>query len=218
MTVMKKYLTEEEQTLLLSTVKQYSDVLARRDYAWIRLLKDTGFRVTEFSLMTVRSALTALNVGYIYIPREHRKGKKKDHTKLVTNVVREALLDLLDIRREMGYLDEGDVPLMMSRKNVAMSVRAFQHRIAYWARHAGIPGHVSPHWLRHTRAMNIMRRSTSNDPRGIVQAELGHSTIQSSGVYTQLSREALHLALQEIDGSPKLRKRDVRKLHAGRPA
>lgn len=216
--MLKRYLTDTEQTLLLSTVKQFSDVLARRDYAWMRLLNDTGFRVTEFSLMTVRDAMTALQSGYIFIPREHRKGKKRDHSKLVTEPVRRALLDLLDIRREMGYLDDGEVPLVMSRKHGVMSVRAYQQRVALWAQFAGIPGNVSPHWFRHTRAMNIMRRTTSNDPRGIVQAELGHANIASSGIYTTVSREDLIAALKEVDGGTPIRKRNVRRMYEGRVA
>ena len=217
MRTMRKYLTEEEQKLLLSTVKQYRDVLARRDYACMRLLKDTGFRIGEFTLMTVNSALMALKVGYIHIPREHRKGKKSHHDKYVTEPVREALIDLLDIRREMGYTEtDGDVPLVMSRKHGGMTVRAYQQRVAHWAKEAGIPGNVSPHWFRHTRAMNIMRKSHSKDPRSIVQAELGHSSIQSSGIYTGISKEDLIKALEEIDGTKPIRKRNVKRIYEGR--
>jgi site-specific recombinase XerC len=214
--ITKRYFTEPEQKLLLSTVNRLKDVIARRDYAWMRLLKDTGFRVGELSKLTVATALIALQVGYIHIPATNRKGKKRHHDKLVTAPVREALTDLLDIRREMGYTDTGDVPLIMSRKGIGMSVRAFQHQVAHWASEAGIPGNPSPHWFRHTRAMNIMRRSTSNDPRGIVQAELGHASIASSGIYTQMSKEDLERHLQEIDGVPGLRKRAVKKLVEGR--
>jgi site-specific recombinase XerD len=214
--MLKKYLTETEQIQLLSAPKKLKDVLARRDYAWMSLLKDTGFRITEFSRISVRAAMLALQTGYIYIPREHRKGQKRDHSKLVTEPVRTALLDLLDIRREMGYLDDGEVPLIMTRKHVGMSVRAFQHRIAYWARIAGIQGKVSPHWLRHTRAMNIMRRSNARDPRGIVQAELGHDSITSSGIYTGVTREELIEALNEVDGPRRYRKRDMRGFYQGR--
>ena len=216
--MLKRYLTEEEQRLLLSTPKKHSDVIARRDYAWIRLLRDTGFRITEFSLMTVLDAQTALNVGYIYIPKLHRKGKRADHSKLVTQPVRAALLDLLDIRREMGYADTLDAPLVMSRKHGRMGVRAYQQRVAHWAQLAGIPGNVSPHWLRHTRAMNIMRRTTSNDPRGIVQAELGHASIASSGIYTAISREDLQKALEEVDGKWPIRKRNVKRAYERRAA
>jgi site-specific recombinase XerC len=213
MTGIKKYFTEEEQKLLLSTAGKLRDVIARRDSAWMRLLINTGFRIKEFSLLSVETALMALKVDYIHIPREHRKGQKRHHDKLVTQPVREALIELLEIRREMGYTDTG--PLVMSRKHGAMTIRAYQQRVAYWAKVAGIPGNCSPHWFRHTRAMNIMRRSTSNDPRGIVQAELGHLNISSSSIYTEISREQLASELQEIDGVH-LKKRQVRRAYEGR--
>lgn len=216
--MLKRYMTEEEQKTLLSTVKQYSNVLARRDHAWMRLLKDSGFRIQEFSKITVRTALVALQINYIHIPRAHRKGKKRDHEKLVTEPVREALLDLLDIRREMGYYDEGDVPLVMSRKGEGMTVRAYQHAVRKWARAAGIPGNVSPHWFRHTRAMNIMRRTTARDPRGIVQAELGQASISSTSIYTGITREDLQEALNEVDGSKPIRKRSARREYERRVA
>lgn len=214
MRTMKRYLTEDEQRLLLSTPKKFNHVVARRDYAWMRLLTVTGFRIGELQKLTVATALLALKVGYIHIPREHRKGKKSPLEKYVTQPVRESLIDLLDIRREMGYTDTGDVPLVMSRKQGGMTIRAFQQRVAYWAQAAGIASNVSPHWFRHTRAMNIMRKSTSNDPRGIVQAELGHASIQSSGIYTEMTKEDLALALEEIDGKPSIRKRQVEKMMA----
>ncbi|MCB5187396.1 tyrosine-type recombinase/integrase [Methylobacillus caricis] len=207
--MMKRYLTEGEQRLLLSAPKKFSDVLAQRDYAWMSLLNLTGFRVTEFSLLTVGCAHNALKLGYVFIPREHRKGKRKDHSKLVTQPVRDTLHELLNIRERMGYINHPDQPLVMSRNSKAMSVRSYQARVAHWAALAGLPDGVSPHWFRHTRAMNIMARTTSRDPRGIVQAELGHASIASTGIYTAVTREAMAAALNEVDGVV-VRKRAVR--------
>lgn len=218
MNIMKRYLTEQEQTRMLQTCGKLRDVIARRDHAVMRTLIHSGFRITEFSLLTVATAKEALKSNYLFIPRASRKGKKQDLTKLVTHPLRESLSDLLNIRREMGYEDIGDAPLVMSRKGVRMTVRAYQQRVAYWTKQSGIPGKVSPHWLRHTRAMNIMRRSTSNDPRGIVQAELGHASISSTSIYTEISREHLEEQLAVIDGVKPTRKRDVKKLYEGRVA
>jgi site-specific recombinase XerC len=58
--------------------------------------------------------------------------------------------------------------------------------------------------------MNIMRRSKSNDPRGIVQGALGHASISSSGIYTRLSKEELQQRLEEVDGKPRIAKKEVR--------
>ncbi|MTD32435.1 tyrosine-type recombinase/integrase [Paludibacterium denitrificans] len=59
---------------------------------------------------------------------------------------------------------------------------------------------VTPHFFRHTRAMNIMRSSEADDPRGIVQKALGHSTVATTGIYTEPSREDIEATLEAIDG------------------
>lgn len=215
-TVMRRYLTEEEQIRLLKTIKQFAAVHARRDSAWIHLLLHSGMRIGEFSLMTVGDALSALQTGYIFIPKEHRKGKRKDFSALVTQPVRAALSELIDIRHEMGFEHDPTAPLVMSRKNQGMSIRAYQQRLSFWVIKSDLHLPASPHWLRHTRAMNIMRKSTSRDPRGVVQGALGHASIASSGIYTQMSREDLDSALSEVDNKPMLRKRDMLRVYERR--
>lgn len=216
MEVMRRYLTEEEQSRLLKTVGQYAGPIPRRDGACMRLLAGTGMRLNELVTCTVGDAMAALENGYLFVPRERRKGGRKDHSYLVTEPVRQALQDLLAVRSTLGHAPDPAAPLVMSRKHAGMSARGFQQRVAYWAGVAGIQARVSPHWFRHTRAMNIMRRSTSHDPRGVVQAALGHSSIGSTGIYTRISKEDLAAALQEVDGARGLRKRDMRRAYERR--
>lgn len=216
-----RYLTEEEQHRLLRAMKlQSGDVLARRDYAWMRALIHSGMRLGEFSRLTVGSALAALKEGWVFIPREHRKGQRRDHTVLVTAPLREALQDLLAVRALMTGCRAGHEsdPLVISREGGGLCPRMFELRAKRWAEVAELPAGFSPHWLRHTRAKNIMRRSTSNDPRGVVQAALGHASIASTGVYTVVSREELAEALEEVDGAGDRRrvKRGLRRAFEGR--
>jgi site-specific recombinase XerD len=89
---------------------------------------------------------------------------------------------------------------MVSRKHRPMSVRAFQYALAQWAQRAGIVHEITPHWLRHTRAMNILRRSTAREPLRLVQAALGHANLASTGVYIRVSREELEAELTAVDG------------------
>jgi site-specific recombinase XerD len=213
---MERYLTEAQQGELLRTINKHAGLLARRDSAWVRLLQSTGMRLNELVLMTVGDAELALRHGRLFVPKERRKGGQRDHDYLVTEPVRRALLDLLAVRREQGHADILSAPLVMSRKHVALTARAYEQRVASWAELAGLGEKVSPHWFRHTRAMNIMRRSTSSDPRGVVQAALGHASISSTGVYTRVTKEAMDAALREVDGQPRLRRRDARRAYEGR--
>lgn len=218
--MMRRYLTEDEQARLFKTIGNTAGRRARRDYQALKLMRDTGMRANEFVLISVHAAEAALETNYLYVPKQHRKGGKHDHTVLVTSPIRDALRALIEIHAALmeGALPDPERPLLLSRLKRGMSVRALELRVAYWAKRAGLPPGVSPHWFRHTRAMNIMRRSTARDPRGVVQGALGHATIASSAVYTQLSREEFEAALHEVDGAPRYRKRDIRRLHLVREA
>ncbi len=204
--MLRRYFTPEEQQKLLATVGQYKDVLARRDHAWIRALLYSGERIEEFSLSSLGAALDALRSNYHFLPREHRKGKKKDHRVFVTAPLREAFEDLIKVHFEMmgGEHSHLDYPLVLSRQNAGgatgMTVRSFQKRMKEWAVMAGLPKDSSPHWLRHTRAINVMRKSQAEDPRGVVKAALGHDSISSTGVYTGTLKEDVEEALATADG------------------
>lgn len=222
MRAFERYLTDAEQRKLIQTMKlQSGNPAAKRDLHWVQALIHTGMRLHEFATMTVGDALEALRTGWIFIPKARRKGKRADHTVLVTVPVRQALQGLLAARVEMvggGSCHEG-APLVVSRHGGALCERQYQIRLRHWAMLAELPEGVSPHWLRHTRAKNIMRRSTSPDPRGVVQAALGHASIASTGIYTEVSREELAEALEAVDAPAFDRravKRGLAKSYAGR--
>lgn len=218
--MLNKYLNEDEQKRLLSVLDLYKNEVAQRDSAVVRLLISSGMRVGECLRLSVKDAMSALKSGYIYLPKEYRKGRideKRDHEVLVTAPVRSALHDLLTLRVDA----EMDEALIVSRKSAglgwrSMSVRAFQQRVALWAGEAGLRDGVSPHWFRHTRAMNIMRRTTATDPLGVVKAALGHASIRSTEVYARQTREHVEAALREVDAKPRMRLSDLRRAHEGR--
>lgn len=204
--MLHRYLTPDEQQRLIRAAQQPSDILARRDAAWLQALLLSGLRVTEFSLITLDDAINALQHKYLFIPKERRKGGKSDHRVFVTAPLRAALQTLIAIRYEMTGEQHSlvDIPLVVSRQHDgcrAMSARSFQLRFKHWAGIAGLPPDASPHWLRHSRAMNIMRNSEAADPRGIAKEALGHKSIASTGVYTGVLREELEQALTQTDAT-----------------
>lgn len=212
MAAMTRYLLEREQSRLLATVKACSHVLARRDYQVIRYLRGSGLRIGEFSLTTCRAARFAIEYGWHVIPKENRKGKRKGHEAPIGRDAIDALKELLKIHAEMGGDGADDSILVRSRQG-PMSIRSFEDRIGMWCKRAGIPG-GSPHWLRHTRAMNLIRRSEARDPRGVVQASLGHASIATTGIYTGVTREELLEAVARADGGAKLTRAQARRQFA----
>lgn len=192
-----RYLTVAEERRLFACVRQFADVLARRDAAWMQAMRHTGVRVQAFSRLTVFDAREALRSGYLVLRPEIQK-RRHGHREYLNKPARAAFRALLAVRREMGHADHPDAPLVMSRNHRAMSVRSYQARLANWAALAGLEVRVSPHWFRHTVAKRIMAQSTARDPLAVVQAVLGHVSRRSSEVYTRPDRETVALALEEM--------------------
>ena len=87
----EEILTEDEQKRLLDVLNLYKSEVAQRDSAVVRLLLSTGMRVGECLRLSVKDAMSALKTGYLYLPKEYRKGRhdeRRDHEVLVTVTVR----------------------------------------------------------------------------------------------------------------------------------
>lgn len=217
--MLQHYLPLDEQQMLINAAAKSSALVDRRDHAWMRALLYSGLRIHEFSMIKLGDALSALRSKYLFIPRENRKGKSRDHKVFITVPLRAAIEDLIKIHFEMVGDQKSNVDhaLIISRQTgqsgQPMSVRSYQLRIKYWANLAGLPAGLSPHWLRHTRAMNIMRNSQAQDPRGIAKEALGHASISSTGVYTGVLREELESALKQTDAG-RARRVSLRQMRA----
>lgn len=194
--VFERYLKESEERQLFTTLRQFGDLQARRDHAWMRLLRQTGIRVGSLAALTVHDAQLALATKRLALRAESAKGGH-GYDVPVNTKARAALKDLLKVRREQGHAPMPDAPLIMSRNHRGMSIRSFQARMRKWVAAAGLQVEASPHWFRHTLGKRIMERSTSGDPRAIVQHALGHHNIMSTCVYTGPDRDDLDRAMEE---------------------
>lgn len=219
--MLERYLNDAQQKKLLDAAGRTHDPYAQRDHAWMRALLTSGCRIAEFSRIDVHAAQHAIQSGRLVIPAEHRKGGKRDHAPLATAALTDAMADLLRLREILtGQLNatvDASAPLVVNRYGMKLSVRSYQKRLRYWVTKAGIELKVSPHWLRHTRALNIMKKSGAQDPRGIVQRELGHVSIASTTLYTQPGIHEVRAALERTDATRPARKRDaIRAFHEAR--
>lgn len=219
--MLKRFLTDTEQRALLHAAHSNTDPLAQRDYQWMRLMIETGARVAELAAWTVKQAEAALASGWLVVPPVQRKanskGVRKGHQYLVTQPVAQCLRTLLMMQAQHAApLDGGaPAPLIRGREDGAhLSVRSYQARIKLWAAEAGIDLGVSPHWLRHTRGVNIIHRSRAANPLKVVQEALGHATIASTGIYTQLRRDEYVQALHATAGG-RMTKKQARAAAAG---
>jgi site-specific recombinase XerD len=205
---MKRYLTEQEQRRLLVTIKRVADALARRDYHAFSALILTGMRIHEFSLLTAPQVRQALTCGWLVSLKEHCKGQRHTNEYLVTQPLRVNLQALLDLSDELARAIEHDEdklqPLVWGRDVAGraghLSVRSYEARLKEWAVRAGLDPRISPHWLRHTRGMNIVTRTRGKDGLRVAQLALNHQSIRSTGIYTQMSREQYEREIRMVDG------------------
>ena len=189
-----RYLTEREEKQLWDTMKLQGQVMARRDYAWMRLLRYTGIRIGSLAGLTVSDARDALRDHRLEL-RTAKRGKV--YSVPVTRKARKALVDLLAIRQEQGHVQYPDAPLVMSRQGAeGLSIRAFQQRMAKWVTVSHLPMRATPHWFRHTVAKRIIARSTAAEPLRVVQGALGHASIANTAIYTKPDREEIAAELE----------------------
>ena len=183
-------------TLSLSEVTQLLNATkgrgprAERDDALLELLYATGLRVSELVSLTLQN----LNLvsGFLICLG---KGRKERIVPL-GDVAREKLSryltharpKLMTRRRGRTTTESRSDDLFIGRGGRRLSRQTVWHLIRKHARRAGLSTVPSPHMLRHSFATHLLLRGA--DLRA-VQAMLGHSTIQTTQIYTHLTKHEL---------------------------
>lgn len=180
----------------MHAVRRVNCPWARRDAAWMVLMRQTGVRVRACSLLTVADAHDSLRRGRLVLRAQIQK-RQRGHEVHLTKRASAAIRELLAVRRALGLPQLPDAPLVVGRGGRALSVRSFQARMQGWRLAAGLTVGASPHWFRHTLGQRLIARSTARNPLAIVQAALGHADIRSSAVYTRPTREDVAISLEE---------------------
>lgn len=168
--------------------------IALRDKAAFELFYSSGLRLSE---------LTGLDLGDVNFDdatvRVTGKGAK---TRIVPvgGPALEALKAWLRVRET--FAGDGQRALFLNRNGGRLSARAVQLRLEAWAMRQGLGRRVHPHALRHSFASHILQ--SSGDLRA-VQEMLGHASISTTQVYTQLDFQ--HLAKVYDAAHPRAKKR-----------
>jgi integrase/recombinase XerC len=169
--------------------------LAARDHAIVELLYGCGLRVGELLGLDVSSTPVAgqAGAGWLDLPPEgdataHVLGKgSKRRSVPVGRAAQAALRAWLQMRPTLAGADE--TALFVSQRGTRLSPGQLRLRLKAQALRAGVPTHVHPHMLRHSFASHLLQ--SSGDLRA-VQELLGHASISTTQVYTQLDYQ--HLA------------------------
>ena len=164
-----------------------------RDRAIMELAYSSGLRLSELVMLNIEQLDIASSQVIVL-----GKGSKNRYLP-VGSKARQALSAWLQARS--GLVNDGEKALFVNNRGSRISQRAVQKRIAEQSLRSGIGLHVHPHMLRHSFASHLLE--SSGDLRA-VQELLGHASINTTQVYTQLDFQ--HLANVYDRAHPRARK------------
>jgi len=175
------------QRILSETAVQ--KMLARedgqRDHALLRLMYAAGLRASELARLCWRDVQERRDKEAGQVTRFGKGGKTISI--LVSPETWRVLEALRASETLLGY-GLPDSPVFRSRKHAGHLTTTQVYRIVRAAaKAAGLDAQVSPHWLRHAHASHALDRGA---PISLVQATLGHASVQTTGRYLHARPDA----------------------------
>ncbi len=172
--------------------------MGRRDATLLATLYDTGARVQELVDLRVRDvrldapAIIALT----------GKGNKTRHVPLMAPTA--TLLQHYMAEWRLGPNGTQDVPLFMNSRRQPLTRAGVAFILAKYAQQARalsamVPDHVTPHMLRHSKAMHLLQAGINLI---YIRDLLGHVDVATTEIYartdTELKRQALEQAYPNL--------------------
>jgi site-specific recombinase XerD len=182
-----------EQTRLLLALPDRTTRQGRRDATLLATLYDTAARVQEIADLTVRDirledpAIIALT----------GKGRKTRHVPIDTNTT--ALLAAYLAERHLDPPGHDDRPVFFNQHRAKLSrggIAWILHKYQAQAANPALTGaQLSPHVLRHSRAMHLYDAGV---PLPYIRDILGHVNLSTTEIYARASTEAKRKALEAV--------------------
>jgi integrase/recombinase XerD len=182
-----------EQTRLLLALPDRSTRQGRRDATLLATLYDTAARVQELADLTVRNirledpAMVALT----------GKGRKTRHVPIDTNTA--ALLAAYLAERGLDRPGRDDRPVFFNQHHAKLSRGGIAWILLKYQAQAADPtlagAQLSPHVLRHSRAMHLYDAGV---PLPYIRDILGHVDLSTTEIYARASTEAKRKALEAV--------------------
>lgn len=175
------YLTVEEIEKILNGPDLLKDS-GLRDHAIMELLYGAGMRISE--LINLKMSAVYDEIGFIKIVGKGNKERLVPYGRYAREAVERYLIEVREPKRI--HL-ENDV-LFLSSRNAKFSRVGIWKIIKKYSQAAGIDKTVTPHTFRHSFATHMIEGGA--DLR-TVQELLGHASITTTQIYTQVDRDYL---------------------------
>ncbi|SFS61002.1 tyrosine-type recombinase/integrase [Marininema halotolerans] len=196
------FLTRDEALRLVQAVSQYHHKQKRRHQHWyeyrdralILLLLNTGMRVSELIGLNLNSIQRDGDTLRVII---FGKGGKERMLKL-NRPAADGLQQYLVHRPQTEIKPNHEEALLLNKNRSRISRKAVGDVIRKYAREANLPpkaASISPHKLRHTLATLLL---SNGENLRVVQEILGHSSIQTTQIYTHVINAEKDSALDRL--------------------
>lgn len=151
---------------------------ASRNLALIDLLISTGIRIGEAANITIEDIIMPNRSILI-----HGKGRKQRIVYISCEQTWQNIIEWIDTRAKINTASEA---LFVNRYGNSLSVHGIEYIYRTIKEAAQINSKSTPHYLRHTFATNLLENGA--DLRS-VQELLGHSSVATTQIYTEVSIE-----------------------------
>jgi integrase/recombinase XerD len=155
----------------------------------LKLLYSSGLRVSELTKLKYEDINYEENTGIVH----QGKGKKDRMFILSKEVIDELKKFQIKQNKTKGHI-------FTNNKKQPITTRNIQKIIKNSAKKAEINKNVTPHKLRHSFATHLLE--TGTDIR-MIQELLGHSNLQTTQIYTHISREQIKKVKNPLDNLEK---------------
>ncbi len=192
------YLTADAlQALLAQPDRTTAD--GRRDAALLTLLYDTGARVQELIDLVVRN----IRIEAPAVVTLTGKGRKTRQVPLMTPTIR-LVADYL-MERKLLQPDRLDHPVFYNRQRHKLTRAGVTYVLTKYVEQARVrttvafPSPVTPHLLRHTKAMHLVQATVNLI---YIRALLGHADVTTTELYARADTERKRQALAAASPVP----------------
>ncbi|PIZ33055.1 MAG: recombinase XerC [Alphaproteobacteria bacterium CG_4_10_14_0_8_um_filter_37_21] len=172
-------LSQEQIFDVIENIAQLSDEpwVGYRDKAFFMLIYSVGLRISE---------ALQLNQGCLISHVILIKGKGgKQRSVPLMETVKTALNNYLNI---CPYAKDNNAPLFYGVKGGRFAVNTAERQLQRYREIANLPESATPHALRHSCATHLIE---SSDDLRAVQELLGHASLSTTQIYTQIDKKKL---------------------------
>jgi integrase/recombinase XerD len=176
-----------EESMLSGEISSYKYVALIRDIAIVELLFATGVRVSE--LCNLKVSNIDLSNGRIIV---YGKGSKE-------RIIQVCNKESLSIIRKYYNLFEKQITesgyFFINRLRKPISEQSVRFMVKKYSKQAGIDKIITPHTFRHTFATLLLEENVDIK---YIQHLLGHSSIMTTQIYTQVNRKKQEQILSQF--------------------